>query len=265
MVVESLNYLEFLLCLICYQLDLQLFAPILNTLVMNDNLRFILDKALANQKDSSKRLVKNFFLQILTIILAFGITNNISIIANNDFIKKTLFIEDPKIIIYLIPFFLTFLFIEFGYLLSYFKACRNVVIKLTDEILISESKTEDIGNDVRISFREMNFFDPMIMQFESKKVFSYFNILPVLSYLTIIGFNNYFIVLCLYRIINNPIYFIIVDVLLLIFFMSLYVHFISSHFITKSKTYFDSKSIEKYLHILMLLLLAYNFLKLIFI
>ncbi|HBS85264.1 MAG: hypothetical protein A2W91_15775 [Bacteroidetes bacterium GWF2_38_335] len=159
-----------------------------------DNYKYLLDKTIETQKSTSKKLVRNLLLQLASIVLAFGLSNNlleIQILAM-DYLK----IRDTQIILILLPVLLLYLFIEFGFLVSLFISCVK-----TKQIL-SKKLFEDCDGEVHFDENKIKFvkasmkgtslFEPMAYDFPKDKTIFPLNFASVSIAFLLMYLNNFF-------------------------------------------------------------------------
>jgi hypothetical protein len=198
---------------------------------MPDNYQFLLDKTIETQSDTSKRLAKNTIFQGIAILLAIVISFNL--IEVQPIIKEYLKIENSKFILLLLPFYLTYLFVEFGYLLSLYIGCGQTKTILTRK-LIDDCKTEIDFTEVETgiintTFKTFNFFEPMANPFIKNISYSFINYFPTIFAILLIAFNHYSILYITNELITNKYIFLLISLLFLGIIITFYLHFAAEH------------------------------------
>ncbi|OFX68099.1 MAG: hypothetical protein A2X12_09740 [Bacteroidetes bacterium GWE2_29_8] len=132
------------------------------------------------QNGYSQRISKNIFRQILVAVVGIGLVLNTGIVIKS--IENVTKIN-PEILLMLIPFYLYYLFIEFGFTLNSYIIARRLSKNLFDELLLETKKEEKKYLDynmIRNVMRDLNIFEPMAIPFEKDNQEKSTNLLPQL-------------------------------------------------------------------------------------
>lgn len=198
---------------------------------MSNNYQYLLDKTIETQKDTSNRLAKNTFFQgtsiILSLILSF------KLIEIQPIIKEYLKVDNSKYILFVLPFYLIYLFIEFGYLLSHYIACGQTKKVLTKK-LIEDCEQEIVLNAdekqfVNITFKSFNFYEPMANPFGKTFKYSFITYFPTIFSILIIGLNHFSILYISETLIPQKIVFLTLCIFLIGITIPFYLHFYHEH------------------------------------